>query len=94
MRTKRGRRISENKGDRIMKKPQPKTEVAINSCVPSLRYMTIFASADAATEFKDFGSLTLDKLIGWYTLFVDPRFDFDEVVAYIENYDKEDKDGP
>ena len=72
-----------------MIKPIPKTEVKIDWASRSLYMIRFFASNDAAVEFAEFGSLSLG-FAGGFTLFVDARYNFDEVVAYIEGYGQDD----
>ena len=70
-----------------MEKPTMKREVAIQSVFNSQGLqpsIVFYASPDAVYEFQVFG-----EIMPWgsgYKLFVDPRYDFDEVVKYIENY--------
>jgi len=72
-----------------MKKPQPKREMAIRAKDPVTRSIFFNASRDAAEELREYGCLSYDAAAGWHVLFVDARYDFDEVVAYIENYGQE-----
>ena len=70
--------------------PMLKKEVAIDVLLPESRCIYFFASTDAAEEFRSFGRLRPD--VGarqYYCLWVDARYNFDEVLAYIQNYDKE-----
>ena len=68
-------------------KPQLKREVAVDGYVKSVGMIYFYASSDAAAEFSEFGSLHKDEHSEKYTLLIDRRFDFDEVLAYIQNYD-------
>jgi hypothetical protein len=68
-------------------KPVPQKEVAIDMIVRMLGLIVFYASNDAITEFAQFGHIvkhteTPEK----YDLFVDARYDFDEVVKFIESY--------
>ena len=71
--------------------PQMKREVAIAGVfnINHLRRIDFYSTADAVIDFMQFGYLqkygdgtSRDK----YSLYVDPRYDFDEVVKYMENY--------
>jgi hypothetical protein len=78
-----------------MKKPAPKTEVTINSVHHHVRMIFFDATADAASDFAEFGTLSSpEKTSSGYLLFVNGRFDFDEVVQYIENYAKQQEAPP
>ena len=70
-----------------MNKPNPKREVAIRLYYPTLMIIDFYATEDAATEFREFGQLERDPMYtnGWH-LIIDSRFDFEEVLRYIENY--------
>jgi hypothetical protein len=65
-------------------KPTIKREVAIKHITKNWR-IVFYASRDAAEDFSQYGTLFSDPG-NQYTLFVDGRFDFDEVVDYIKNY--------
>jgi len=68
----------------MMKKPMPKVEVAIRTISPISGFITFYATPDAASEFAEFGKL--EKVNELYWLWIDGRYDFDEVVAYIKAY--------
>lgn len=69
----------------MIEKPQPQREVAIDLVLPTARMIYLFASMDAISDFRDFGYL---RDVGQFShlLYVDGRYDFAKVVAYIENY--------
>lgn len=68
-------------------KPQMKREVAIVFHYEPLRQVTFYATADAVTEFKEYGNIRTDPdRSECYILIVDARYDFGEVLAYIQNY--------
>jgi hypothetical protein len=73
-----------------MEKPTPKREVAISHHTKMYGTISFYSSSDAVTEFETFGSIYRaipdSQNVNLYRLFVDSRFDFDEVLAYIENY--------
>jgi len=68
-----------------MEKPKPKKEVAVGTISEKERVVFFNASRDAAGDFAEFGFIT--EFETCYLLFVDRRFDFNEVVTYMENYD-------
>jgi hypothetical protein len=67
-----------------MAKPRIKKEVAVGIVLHG-SLIEFYASRDAATEFEEFGKVVhfYDEK---YTLIVDRRFDFDEVLEYIKSY--------
>jgi hypothetical protein len=72
-------------------KPQMRTETGITLIMPDTRHIGFDATPDAASEFSEFGQL---EKIDWmgenhYHLYVDARFNFEEVVTYIQNYGAE-----
>ena len=71
-------------------KPQPKKEVAIFFHSENIRYIAFHASADAVESFKEFGCIfqALHEHES-YSLTADSRYDFNEVLAYIENWNDE-----
>jgi hypothetical protein len=69
-----------------MKKPIPKTELAIDIVIPSSGIISFYATPDAAAEISGFGSLFHYEGTNRYSLTVDNRFIFDEVLEYIKNY--------
>jgi len=66
-----------------MNKPQPKKEIKIEFVLSS--YISFFATPDAASEMEKFGKVTIYRT-NHYGLQVDGRFDFQEVVDYINRY--------
>lgn len=68
-----------------MNKPTPKKEVGVLFASKAARHIRFNSTEDAVTEFLSFGKLTIDGRES-YSLFVDSRYDFDEVLAYIQNY--------
>ena len=68
-----------------MSKPTLKSEVAIDMIFPAGCFITLYATTDAASEFSEFGDIHAEGK-DRYHLSVDARYDFDEVVAYIRNY--------
>lgn len=71
----------------LRKGPQPKQEVMVKTTYAQVGYIYFYAKTSAAIKFKKFGTLLAsgEEFTSW-TLKVDPRYDFDEVVAYLEGY--------
>ena len=70
--------------------PAMRTEVAIRRIDLSMQWIEFWATPDAAQELRQFGQyLDEGNNTLCYTLKVDGRFDFDEVVEYIRNYDND-----
>lgn len=70
----------------LMKKPTLQREVGIVRIFNRARVITFNATQDSSTEFEGFGNLSYSVSMKYYTLTVDARYDFDEVVKYIEEY--------
>ncbi len=71
-----------------MKKPTMKQEVKVTDALGgSVRTIYFYSTADAVSEFESFGLLEkwADKT-DYYQLEVDARFDFDEVVRFMNAY--------
>jgi hypothetical protein len=58
-----------------------KCGVAVTLKLEEYNMITLYATPDAAADFAQFGDGGSK-----YTLYTDPRFDFKEIVRYIENY--------
>lgn len=69
-----------------MDKPTPKKEVVVFYHSEISKMIVIYSTADAITEFAEFGHIATFPNSSQYTLFVDARYDFLEVLSYIENY--------
>lgn len=68
-------------------KPVMQGPTAIDVAFKEQGYVSFWTTPDAAKEFEQFGGLKKwDEKPNKYTLYVDGRFDFDEVVAYIKDY--------
>ena len=71
-------------------KPKPKTELALNTIIPSLGYTTFYATRDAAEMVAEFGDVKpYDEVKDKYTAIIDARYDFDEVISYLKGYGKQ-----
>ena len=67
-------------------KPQPKRELAIDKVLGPLNTVYFYASSDALEDIKPFGLISAAHAPNHYRLGVDKRYDFAEVVAYMEAY--------
>lgn len=71
----------------MIKKPQMKREVAVVFYYEPIRHISFCATADAVTDFEEYGDITPDPSRSeCYILEVDCRYDFGEVLAFIQNY--------
>lgn len=72
-----------------MAAPQMKAEVAVDWVGNNTRCISLWGTPDALAEMHRFGEMHQNHPGNdpshWY-LTVDPRFDFDEVLAYINTY--------
>lgn len=82
-----------------MEKPQPKKEVHIENYLTPSKYVppTIYFWATQAAyedlELWEFGHLKEDfNSHGRNVLVVDPRYDVEEIVEYMESYNKQHDD--
>lgn len=69
-----------------MEKPKMKREIGIVGYSEKHRLIFFDATLDAAQDLNEFGWLTRPLQYSSYHLFVDARFDFFEVLKYIQNY--------
>ena len=70
-----------------MTKPTIKHEVAVKDVLPGLKIIYFYATNDAVTEFMEYGLVEpTNTHHDLYRIDVDSRFDFDEVLEYIQNY--------
>lgn len=80
----------------MMKKPVMKRKLAITNLVPSMRIVSFYADKDTADSLKEFGKVfsnTEEDLRDSHELYVDPRFDFEDVVEYMESMNNDKQDG-
>ena len=70
----------------MVDKPKPKREAAVEWVGESIRTIYFYASRDACEDIAGFGDV--EELTGKerYSIRVDARYDFQEVVDYIKNY--------
>ena len=72
-----------------MSEPRMKREVAVSSYNKSFSVIYLYATPDAVDQLGKFGAIQKwDSYLGsdHYRLDIDARYDFDEVLAYIQNY--------
>jgi len=70
-----------------MNKLVMKKVVGISDIFPNARAINFTAPLESIEDFKNFGNLMhFESMKDSYQLRVDPRYDFDEVKKYIENY--------
>lgn len=69
-------------------KPVMKSKTAVVFKNSSDGVIRFYADPEAIKDFSEFGSI-LDGFNGAHFLYVNGRYDFDEVVNYIENWGKE-----
>ena len=75
-----------------MTMPRMKQEVAIDWHDKNQRIIYLFATVDAKLTIQKFGDIDHAGETNQYRLSVDARYDFDEVVAYINaTYPREDQ---
>ena len=67
-------------------KPQPKKEIAIDWAGKNVNLIYFYASVDALEDMREFGTVESVSNYNQYRLEVDKRYDFDEVVKYIQEY--------
>lgn len=67
-------------------KPQMKREVTVTIALDLVRTIYFYGTPDSAIQFGDFGEVVRGRRRNLYELTVDARFDFDEVLAYINGY--------
>lgn len=78
-------------------KPTIQKEVATTHVLEHMREIYFYATKDSVTEFVSFGQITHPHTAmpaefqdnyapDYYWLKVDPRFNFQDVVNYIQNY--------
>ena len=67
--------------------PIMKRSAKIDVSIEKTGYISFWADADIANEFAQFGKMEqFTSTPNKHFLYVDGRFDFDEVAAYIENF--------
>ena len=74
-----------------MSKPVMQREIAIKHSIKQTSGGVIYfyATNDAAADAEEFGTVETQPSQNCFRLEVDPRFNFDDVVAYIEGYGQE-----
>ena len=69
-----------------MKKPKMKRNVAISTHIPSQHYLAFYANSTVAECAKEFGSVQPFSTKDKWSLEVDERYDFADVVAWLESF--------
>lgn len=73
-----------------MSKPQIKREIFIYKVIEDRQLICTHLTPDALEDMKEF-TFSITRFISspnYYHLFIDPRYDFNEVVEYIRSYEK------
>lgn len=75
--------------DKLVEKPVMQKELAVRNWNEQWRWISIQATTDAVVEYAEFGSLKRwpswddERPSDMYTLDVDARFDFQQVLAWV-----------
>lgn len=69
-----------------MKKPSMKREIAVDYWLPEARVIYFYATNGAAASFHEFGRVRAEDGPSQWALTVDPRFDFHEILQYMEQH--------
>ena len=73
-----------------MTAPQPKTEIIFYG-IDKENGLIFFYAPRCKDEFSKFGEVSENLTVRFRSiLYVDPRFDFDEVLAHLKTYESED----
>lgn len=67
-------------------KPKTVCECAIDTYNPMTRTIVFYASRDAANEVDSYGRVVPGKELEQWCVTVDPRFNYWDIVAFIQNY--------
>jgi hypothetical protein len=67
-----------------MERPKIKCELAILDYYKPCRSITFTATPDALSDVEGFGEVAHESI--YHYMSVDPRYDFDEVMAYLQSY--------
>ena len=73
-----------------MNKPKMKRSLVVDFILEDDGYITFFTARGIADELSVFGHMyPFDNIPNKYTLRIDPRYNFGEVLDYIQNYSNE-----
>ena len=73
-----------------MNKPKMKKDVVVDCAFESTGYIAFYATKRIADNASEFGHMyPIGDVPNKYALNVDPRYDFGEVLDYIQNYSNE-----
>jgi hypothetical protein len=67
-----------------MPAPQMKSEIAISSIAAGSRVISFNCSPSMLIKMKNFGHITMNNP-GFYSIIVDARYEFNEVLEYIRD---------
>ena len=67
-------------------KPKVKSKVAILNMLEGTGDITLYATEEDMVNFAEFGHVEKWSVPNKYTISIDARYTFREVVTYIENY--------
>ena len=62
-----------------------KRHVAISTAIEGQGFIAFYANDLIAAKMSDFGQLRAGQADAYYHLCVDPRYDFADVLAYLES---------
>jgi len=68
-------------------RPTMQTDFAVIDYYDDTGRISFYATASAAENFEGLGRLYDDGIYGGYDLYVDPRYDFQEVLDYLKAWD-------
>ena len=72
-----------------MEKPKMKRTVAISTSCPPQYYLSFYATDTIAECAKEFGRVRpFDNIKGKWVMNVDARFDFADVLAWLESFNE------
>lgn len=64
-------------------RPQPKRRLVVRRIMPTTWEIQVWTDAETAKELAELGSISQLSGHSNYNLTVDPRYDFEEVAAYL-----------
>lgn len=78
------------KGKGTIQKPRIQKELAVSDFNEKYRWIAVGATNDAIQEYAEFGRIMRHE-DERYTLYVDARFDFNEVLAWMQAHGEGDQ---
>jgi hypothetical protein len=73
---------------KMTEKPVMRREMAVSRRAKNTRWIQVYATKDAISELLSFGEI-VHVQGDMYNLTVDARYDYNEVLAWVEGYGKE-----